>query len=107
MREKGGICMPTCQNCHTKWTWSQTFKKQFNLMGEMTCPYCDEKQYYSARIRKASGVIPFIIITVIMLGNLIFGPSVIALIALFLILPVYLLVLPFIIELANEEEPLF
>lgn len=76
-------------------------------MGEMTCPYCEEKQYYSARMRKASGIISFIIITVIMIGNLIFGPSVIAFIALISLLPIYFVVLPFVIELANEEEALF
>ena len=99
--------MPTCQNCQNEWTWKQTFKKQFNLMGEMTCPYCEEKQYYSARMRKRSGIIPFIIIAIIMTGNLFFGPSVIAFIALVAFLPVYFAVIPFFIELANEEEPLF
>src|SRR5699024_3349428 len=99
--------MPTCQNCRITWTWKETFNKQYNLMGEMTCPYCGEKQYYSAQYRKRGGIIPLVMISLIMLGNLLFGPSVYALIALFSLIPVIFIVSPFFIELANEEEPLF
>lgn len=99
--------MPTCQSCEREWTWQQTFKKQFNLIGKMSCPYCGEKQYYSARFRKQSTIIPFALISFIMLGNLLFGPTIIAVVALLGLLPIFFVVTPFFIELANEEEPLF
>lgn len=99
--------MPTCQNCQTTWTWKDAFKKQFNLMGIMTCPYCGKKQYYSARFRKRSGAIPFIMISIIMLGNLLFGPSKYILGLLPIIVLGIFIFSPFFIELSNEEEPLF
>ncbi|MDR4889763.1 hypothetical protein RGU12_19910 [Fredinandcohnia sp. QZ13] len=46
--------MPTCQKCKNKWSWKQTFKKSFTFTNAMTCPYCGEKQYITARTRKIS-----------------------------------------------------
>lgn len=99
--------MPTCQHCHRKWSFKQTLKKSFTLTGEMTCPYCEEKQYLTARMRKRSTIVPFIIISFIMLGNLLFGPSYVALFLLLLLLPLFFIVYPFFVELSNEEETLF
>lgn len=99
--------MPTCKNCHNQWTWSQTFTRSFTLIGEMTCPYCSKKQYLTARMRKRSTIIPFILIFLIMFGNLLFGPSYIALFALLSLLPLVFIITPFFVELSNEEEPLF
>lgn len=73
----------------------------------MTCPYCEEKQYVTARMRKRSTVIPFIIISFIMLGNLFFGPSYVFLVALLVLVPVVFVVNPFCVKLSNKEEPLF
>ncbi len=28
--EQGVIKMPTCQNCHNKWSWKQTFKSRLH-----------------------------------------------------------------------------
>lgn len=99
--------MPTCQNCHKRWSWKQTFRRSFTLGGGMSCPYCEEKQYLTARLRKRSSIIPFILITLIMLGNLFFGPSHIALFALLGLIPIYFGVYPLFVELSNKEEPLF
>ncbi len=99
--------MPSCQNCHQKWGWQQTFKKTCTLSIGMVCDHCGKKQYLTARNRKRSTVIPFLIISLIMLGNLFFGPSYIALFALIGLLPIVLLINPFFVELSNEEEPLF
>lgn len=99
--------MPTCQHCFRKWSWKQTFKKSFTLGGGMTCPYCKEKQYLTASVRKRSTISPFIIISFIMLGNLFFGPSYIALFALLGLFPLVLIINPFFVELSNQEESLF
>lgn len=98
--------MPTCQNCQEKWTWSQALRRSLQLGGGMPCPYCGEKQYYSARMRRRSGFVSFII-PLVLFGNLLFGPSIISVIVLLSLVPIYLLVIPFFMELANEEEPLF
>ncbi|ASN05629.1 TIGR04104 family putative zinc finger protein [Virgibacillus necropolis] len=99
--------MPTCQNCHKKWNWKQTFKKSFTLGGEMTCPYCEEKQYLTARMRKRSTIIPFIITSLIMLGNLFFGPSYVFVFALLGLFPLFFGIYPFFVELSNREESLW
>lgn len=99
--------MPTCKNCHNKWSWKQTFKESFTLIGGMTCPYCGKKQYLTARMRKRSTIIPFIIISQIMLGNLLFGPSYVALFSLLGLLPLVFIINPFFVELSNKKEPLF
>ncbi|WP_438310651.1 TIGR04104 family putative zinc finger protein [Sporosarcina sp. FA9] len=99
--------MPTCQNCHNKWSWKQTFKKSFKFIGGMTCPYCSEQQYLTARMRKRSTLIPLIIVPLILLGNIFFGPFLLSLIALLGLLPLFFIINPFIVELSNKEEPLF
>lgn len=99
--------MPTCQNCHHKWSWKQTFKRSFTLGGGMTCPYCEEKQYVTSRVRKKSTIIPFIIMALIMLSNLFFGPSYIFLFALVSLMPLFLWIYPFFIELSNKDESLW
>lgn len=71
------------------------------------CPYCEEKQYLTSRVRKRGTIIPFIIMALIMLSNLFLGPSYIFLIALLSILPLFLGVYPFFIELSNKEESLW
>jgi|SRR5699024_101688 len=98
--------MPTCQNCGEKWTWSQSVKRSFQLGGGMPCPYCGDKQYYSARMRKRSSITLFII-PLILLGNLFFGLSIITVIILLSIIPIYTFLFPFFMELSNEEEALF
>lgn len=96
--------MPTCQNCHHKWSWKQTFKRSFAFAFSdgMTCPYCEEKQYMTSRARKISTAIPFFV-PLIMLGNLIFDPSYFFLIMLISLIPIIFGLYPFIIKLSNKE----
>lgn len=96
--------MRTCQNCLNKWGWKQTFQRSFTLGGGMTCPYCDTKQYVTARMRKRSSMISLIIISMIMIANLLFGPSYITLFALIGIILLYAVMYPFFMELTNKEE---
>lgn len=99
--------MPICQNCHHTWTWKETFKRSFTFDGGMECPYCKKMQYYSARFRKISSIIPFAVITLIMSCNFLFGPSYIFVIALLSLIPLYIVIYPFTVKLSNEEKPLF
>jgi len=73
----------------------------------MTCPHCEEKQYLTARIRKRSTVIPFIIVGLIMVINLFLGPSYWTVFTLLGLLPLIFIINPFFVELSNEEESLF
>lgn len=76
-------------------------------MGEIKCPYCGEKQYYTKQTKKWSGIISAITVMSIMTANLIFGPSYIWFILLLLFLPIYLLVFPFVAKLSKHEEHMF
>lgn len=98
--------MPICQNCHQKWSWGESFKKSFTFGDIVTCPYCKERQYFTARMKKRSGIIP-ILVPIIMLINFIVGPSYIGLFVLLSLIPIFFVVYPFMMELSNDEQPLF
>lgn len=98
--------MPTCQNCHEKWSWKQTIKKSLTLLVGMTCPYCSERQYQTARMRRRTTLIPIIIVPFIMIGHHFFGFSPLYMLFLFGILLLGIAINPFFIELASEEESL-
>ncbi|WP_368652468.1 TIGR04104 family putative zinc finger protein [Ornithinibacillus sp. 4-3] len=102
-----GIKMPTCQYCGQKWSWKQTFKQTFRLDNRMTCSCCGKKQYLTKRARLKSTFIPFSMVTLVMISNLVFGPSYIAFFILLCLLPLFLGIYPFFVELSKEEEPLF
>lgn len=99
--------MPTCQNCHRKWTWMQTFKKAFTLDDGMYCPYCEVKQYVTPRASKKAIIIPFIILTLVMTSSLFLGPSLLFLVILIAAIPLILIMYPFLVKLSNESKPMW
>src|SRR5690625_3019483 len=99
--------MPVCQRCHANWSWVETMKCLFILNVSLTCPHCDGKQYYTAQFRKRSSFVPIVIITLTFGMNLLVGPTYAALVLLLGLSLLYFLLLPFFVQLSNEEEPLF
>lgn len=99
--------MPTCQNCYRKWNWKQTLKKSCTFGRGMKCPYCNEVQYYSSRFKKRSSIVPFIIVTLILLSNLVLDSFYMLLFistgCMLFVVAVY----PFFVELSNREESLW
>jgi len=73
----------------------------------MACPFCNEKQYFSARYRIRSTIIPVVISPLIMFTGTYFGFSYISLLIALSILVVIFAINPFFVELSNKEEPLF
>ncbi|THE13054.1 hypothetical protein E1I69_09295 [Bacillus timonensis] len=99
--------MPTCQKCNKKWSWKQTLKKSFTFTNAITCPYCGEKQYITARTRKISASISFIApILGLFLNFYSDSPHVILFIMLGF-LSLFIVIYPFYLETSNKEEPLF
>jgi len=96
--------MPICQSCDTRWKWKETLKTSLTLSYTLTCSYCKQTQYYSSRYRKISVLMTLFIPFIIMMGNLLFGPSFIAIIALLGLLPLYIVISPFLIQLSSEEN---
>lgn len=99
--------MPTCQTCHKEWGWKQTVRKSFTLDTGMTCPYCGEKQYVTAKARKRNSL-TVLLIPLILLISFVFDISLI--LRLVLLVTVGILMIgtyPFFIELSDKEEPLW
>lgn len=93
--------MPTCQNCHTEWTWLETLKNIFSL----TCPHCKTKQYQSASSKKQSMVMNVVFIVIIFFKNVLLDVSLGVEIGIITLLFLLLIgTLPFYLQLANEEE---
>lgn len=99
--------MPSCQTCQRTWSWSQTFKRTLSFRIGMLCPYCHEKQYYSARYRNRSTIISAILGPFIIITGYYFGISVLFLFIALVLLVAFFVANPFFVELSNEEEPLF
>lgn len=103
----GEMCMPVCQNCFNKWTWKQTFIKSFTLQKSMKCPYCEAKQYSTAKSKRQisalSMIPPFIPLLQIFMGQ---APSLILIIL--LICGILLIsIFPALMKLSNQEESLW
>ncbi|UFU00118.1 hypothetical protein KO561_03905 [Radiobacillus kanasensis] len=98
--------MPTCQNCDTKWDWAESIKKSFTLDNSMECPYCKRKQYVSKKSRRRMSFGNFIgpfVLLILLMGQpiLVIVSAAVGLFALVMCL------YPFLMELSNEEEPLW
>lgn len=95
--------MPICQNCKKEWTWKQTIKTLFRLK----CPYCGRKQYESASSKKRGslfGIIPVFVLPINMFLD--FPWWMVLVITIPLVVAIWS-VYPYMIELSNEEEPLW
>ncbi|WP_212921721.1 TIGR04104 family putative zinc finger protein [Ornithinibacillus bavariensis] len=96
--------MPTCKSCGTEWAWKQTVKKTFS---NMKCPHCGEKQYLTARSRKKSSVVAFLAPLTLLFSFIVNFSSIVTIILLIGLSIVWFGLSPCIVELSNEEEPLW
>ncbi|MEH7236835.1 TIGR04104 family putative zinc finger protein [Bacillus sp. JJ1562] len=88
------------------WSWKQTIKKSLTYKNAMSCPYCGENQYISSRTRKRTAVIGFIAPALILVNLFLDSPLVI-LYTMMGLIPLFIVIYPFYLELSNKEEPLF
>lgn len=96
--------MPTCQNCHNKWSWKETIKKTTTLNPEMICPYCGEKQFQTQKSKGKIAMLTPIVLLPLLIQIFFDVPGVI-LFSLFPILFVLVIVLyPFFVDLSSEEK---
>src|SRR5699024_2874960 len=99
--------MPTCQNCGKDWRWKQTVNSSFTLDTGMKCPHCESKQYLTTKARNRSSIFPFIV----PLHNLLvlfFNLSISVMLSIFVVFYlVFIGIYPFLIELSNQEKPLW
>ncbi|PKR76795.1 hypothetical protein CEY16_13325 [Halalkalibacillus sediminis] len=95
--------MPTCQSCGKEWSWKQTFRKMFSLDKGLVCPYCGKKQYQTKASKKNMFYVTLIILSPLLLPAAI-ELKLVMLLSLFII---SILSFPYIINLANKEDPIF
>lgn len=98
--------MPTCAKCRYSWTWKETMSNIYTWdeNRKMKCPSCREKQYISIRSRRKTSIVTLLLLVIILLSNLVFGPSYIAVTILFVLIPVQLLSYPFFIRLTDKQN---
>lgn len=99
--------MPICQNCHKQWSWKQTVKKMFTLATGIECPYCGNTQFLTTRSRIRSSIIAFFAPSIMLLNIFVDLSLVAALILLGGSFIAAIAMYPFLIELTDEEEPLW
>ncbi len=95
--------MPTCKNCGKKWTWKQTIKTLFRLK----CPHCHKRQYESASSRKRTAMIGLIPLIALPLNELLNLPWWMVGVLMLPMIAAIWIIYPFIIEISDEEEPLW
>lgn len=97
--------MPTCQNCGKEWMWKQTVKTLFQF--RLKCPYCGKRQYLTAASKSRTsmfGLIPIIALPIIGMFNFPWWGIGVLMTP---VLIVIFIVLPYMIEVSNEDEPLW
>ncbi|MGP4080099.1 TIGR04104 family putative zinc finger protein [Pseudalkalibacillus sp. R45] len=104
--------MPTCENCNCKWTWKQTFVRQFRFKNKLICPCCNKPQFISAKTRNLSGLfaliplfllIPLAIIDITLIdlpNNIIYLTEGITIL-------VVLFIAPYFFKIKSTEEPMW
>ncbi|WP_100399062.1 TIGR04104 family putative zinc finger protein [Bacillus sp. FJAT-44742] len=95
--------MPTCQHCYTKWAWKETLKGNFSLHTALICPYCNAKQYPTAKTKKLSFVMSLFTLSPMVL-NMVFSLGYITILLMFLIGVSMILISPFLTKVSNMEE---
>lgn len=99
--------MPICQKCHRKWNRQQTLKRMIVPGTFITCPFCCEHQYFSAKSRKKMVLISTGLPVIFPFLILFAAPfPCIALLSL-CIAALQMFLLPAAVELSNKEEPLW
>ncbi|MBP2005649.1 TIGR04104 family putative zinc finger protein [Halobacillus andaensis] len=98
--------MPTCNKCGAKWSYRKTLIKMMFTFGTVKkCPYCNKRQHINAATRKRTGkVSSFVVIPLLSLPAFLNLSLKIIIIGSLIISLLFFMLLPFIIELSNQEE---
>ena len=100
--------MPQCQNCKTQWTWGTTLRKSFTLGEGMECPECGKTQYLTKESKKKMGVANFFPAPILILSAMFFDIHIATVLAFALVLfAIYLMAYPQMVELTNDNEPMW
>ena len=99
--------MPVCANCRHHWSFRETLRAVYTLKPTMTCPNCRKEQHLTAASRKRGALMPFLVV-IPMLINVFFDLNWLAVIGeMLMIAVIFNLVYPRLIDLTEEEEPIW
>ncbi|MFC7319993.1 TIGR04104 family putative zinc finger protein [Halobacillus campisalis] len=99
--------MPVCQKCGSQWAWSESIKKSFQFYNGAKCQYCGEKQFQTQKtMRKVSLItmIPLLMLPFVVGFEVPIGIALIIFVAAEFLC---LLLFPLVLQLSNEEHPLW
>ena len=99
--------MAACQKCHKQWSWKEITKKSFTFEMKMDCPHCGQVQYISAKARKKAINFAMILQLIWLLPLFLGATSYFTIISVCTALIMSITLSPFLLELSNEEEPLW
>ncbi|MGM0899219.1 MAG: TIGR04104 family putative zinc finger protein [Bacillota bacterium] len=98
--------MPHCENCGTKWSWSDTLKIGFK--NNRKCPSCGERQYVVPNFSTKTYALYLLPLLTLIVLNIFFEFPLgvyIALAAPYILIVIALI--PYTIKLSSEQKPLW
>ncbi|MGG1685801.1 TIGR04104 family putative zinc finger protein [Pseudalkalibacillus sp. NRS-1564] len=99
--------MTTCQQCHSEWTWKESFLMVFSFKKAVVCPYCDKEQYLTRRARNNLSVIPSIV-ALLWLPMIAFQVPISVIIPIEVVMAIgTVFILPYFFEVTDHNEPLW
>lgn len=96
--------LPTCNKCKHKWTWKEVISQTFTTRYYFNCPNCDRTLQTSKSFRRKSNLSFFLMLAIVFGGNFYFGPSVFALVALFIASTTYFALFPYFITFDKKSR---
>ncbi|WP_017187269.1 TIGR04104 family putative zinc finger protein [Alkalibacillus haloalkaliphilus] len=99
--------MPKCQACGEQWSWFGALKVSFKRLTGKKCATCGEIQYPTYRDIKVGMVGILIIMTLILLRTTFDISSVTTVTSGLLLAAIFILIIPYSVQLSNKHEPLW
>lgn len=100
--------MPNCDSCGHKWSWADSMKVSMMYYSGKKCPHCGERQFISPSTRKKQWIVYLVLLFLILFIRPMFDISVA--VNLMITIPIILIMIfsiPYTIQLADEQKPLW
>ncbi|WP_142827687.1 TIGR04104 family putative zinc finger protein [Planococcus soli] len=99
--------MPTSKTCKTEWTWQESIKASWKFSGAMNCPHCHSDQYATPKSRKRMTLINWLVLLPLPFAAIFNLPLVYSISMILILFAVALSLIPKMMELSNEQKPLW
>ncbi|TWT08365.1 hypothetical protein FQV26_11290 [Planococcus sp. CPCC 101016] len=99
--------MPTCKSCGIRWSWKQTMKASWKFSGAMNCPHCQSSQYATPKSKQRMTYINWLVLLPLPFSTIWDIPLSYTIMMMSSLIIVDLSLIPKMIELSNEQKPLW